>query len=93
MSKKALAVLSLGIAVVFLLSSAGCVSKKRLRTVEEQNAQQLAQANARIDELVQKNSALDQGLKLAQDKLAAARLWVEKQDTQRWLAGRKRTQG
>jgi chromosome segregation ATPase len=72
MSKKALAVLSLGIAVVFLLSSAGCVSKKRLRTVEEQNAQQLAQANARIDDLVQKNSALDQGLKLAQDKLAAA---------------------
>ncbi|HSA97429.1 MAG TPA: hypothetical protein VLJ16_15365 [Acidobacteriota bacterium] len=72
MSKKALAVLVLGIVAVFLMSSAGCVSKKRLRTVEEQNAQQLAQANSRIDELQKKGAALDQSLKDAQAALAGA---------------------
>jgi len=72
MSRKALAVLTLGIVAVFLLSSAGCVSKKRLRTVEEQNAQQLAQANGRIDELQKKSEALDQSLKDAQAALAGA---------------------
>jgi chromosome segregation ATPase len=72
MSKKTLAVLTLAVAVIFLMSSTGCVSKKRYKTLEQQNAQQLAQANARYDDLVQKNNALDQGLKLAQDKLAGA---------------------
>jgi peptidoglycan hydrolase CwlO-like protein len=72
MSKKTLTVLMLGLVAVFLLSSAGCVSKKRLRSVEEQNAQQLAQANARIDDLVQKNEALDKGLKDAQAALTGA---------------------
>jgi chromosome segregation ATPase len=72
MSKKTLTVLMLGLVAVFLLSSAGCVSKKRLRSVEEQNAQQLAQANARIDELAQKNDALDKSLKDAQTALTGA---------------------
>jgi peptidoglycan hydrolase CwlO-like protein len=72
MSKKTLTVLMLGLVAVFLLSSAGCVSKKRLRSVEEQNAQQLAQANARIDELAQKNDALDKSLKDAQAALTGA---------------------
>jgi septal ring factor EnvC (AmiA/AmiB activator) len=72
MSKKALVVLTLAVAVVFLMSSAGCVSKKRLRTVEEQNAQQLAQANGRINDLQQKSDALDKSLKDAQSALAGA---------------------
>jgi chromosome segregation ATPase len=72
MSKKTMAVLIFVVVAVFLLSSPGCVSKKRLRAVEQENAQQLAQANARIDDLVQKNNALDEGLKLNQEKLAAA---------------------
>lgn len=72
MSKKTLAVLSLAVAVVFLLSSAGCVSKKRLRAVEQESAQQLAQANARIDDLVQKGDALDKSLKDTQGELAGA---------------------
>jgi chromosome segregation ATPase len=72
MSKKTLAVLTLVVAVVFLMSSAGCVSKKRYRTLEQENAQQLAQANARIDELAQKNDALDKSLKDAQTALTGA---------------------
>jgi chromosome segregation ATPase len=72
MSKRALAVLTLVVAVVFLMSSTGCVSKKRFRTLEQENTQQLAQANARIDELVQKNEALTGSLTDAQSALAAA---------------------
>ncbi len=72
MSKKTLTVLMLGFVAVFLLSSAGCVSKKRYKTLEQENAQQLAQANARIDELAQKNDALDKSLKDAQTALAGA---------------------
>jgi len=72
MSKKTLTVLMLGLVAVFLLSSAGCVSKKRYRTLEQENAQQLSQANARIDELAQKNDALDKSLKDAQTALAGA---------------------
>ena len=72
MSKKTLTVLMLGLVAVFLLSSAGCVSKKRYKTLEQENAQQLAQANARIDELAQKNDALDKSLKDAQTALAGA---------------------
>jgi len=72
MSKKALAVLTLVVAAVFLMSSAGCVSKKRYKTLEEQNAQQLAQANTRIDDLAQKNGALDKSLSDARAALAGA---------------------
>jgi chromosome segregation ATPase len=72
MSKKTLAVLSLAIAVVFFMSSTACVSKKRLQRVEQENAQQLTQANARIDDLVQKNEGLDKGLKDTQSALAGA---------------------
>ncbi len=72
MSKKALAVLTLAVAAVFLLSSVACVSKKRLRAVEEQNAQQMAEANARIDDLAQKNDTLDKNLKDTQGALAGA---------------------
>lgn len=72
MFKKTLAILSLGIFAVLLLSSAGCVSKKRLQAVEEQNAQQMADANARIDELAQKNDALDKSLNETKDALAGA---------------------
>jgi chromosome segregation ATPase len=72
MSKKTLAVLSLAIAVVFLLSSTACVSKKRLERVEQENAQQMAQANARIDELTKKNETLDKGLTDTQSALAGA---------------------
>jgi chromosome segregation ATPase len=72
MSKKTLAVIAVGIAVVFLFASAGCVSKKRLRTVEQEHAEQMAQANARIDELVENKDGLDKELKLAQDSLAGA---------------------
>jgi peptidoglycan hydrolase CwlO-like protein len=72
MSKRALTVLTLAVVVVFLMSSAGCVSKKRYKTLEQQNATQLAQANARIDELAQKNDALDKSLKDAQAALAGA---------------------
>jgi chromosome segregation ATPase len=73
MSKKAFVVLTLGVTVVFLLSSAGCVSKKRLRTVEQQNAEQLAQANGRIGELQQANTALENNLKGTQTALDAAK--------------------
>jgi len=72
MSKKTLAVLSLAIAVVFLLSSTACVSKKRLERVEQENAQQMAQANARIDELTKKNETLDKGLADTQSALSGA---------------------
>lgn len=72
MSKKTLTVLTLAVAAVFLLSSVACVSKKRLRAVEEQNAQQMAEANARIDELAQKNDTLDKSLKDTQGALAGA---------------------
>lgn len=72
MSKKTLTVLMLGLVAVFLLSSAGCVSKKRYRTLEQENAQQLSQANARIDELAKKNDALDKSLKDAQTALSGA---------------------
>ncbi len=72
MSKKTLAVLSLAIIAVFLVSSTACVSKKRLQRVEQESAQQLAQANARIDELVQKSDALDKSLKDTQGALAGA---------------------
>lgn len=72
MSKRALVVLTLVVAVVFLLSSAGCVSKKRLRAVQEQDAQQLAQANGRIGELQQANTKLDNDIKGVQAALDAA---------------------
>ncbi len=72
MSKKTLAVLSLAIAVVFLLSSTACVSKKRLERVEQENAQQMAQANARIDDLTKKNETLDKGLADTQSALSGA---------------------
>jgi chromosome segregation ATPase len=72
MSKRTLAVLTLAVAAVFLLSSVACVSKKRLRAVEQENAQQMADANARIDELAQKNDALDKSLKETQGALAGA---------------------
>jgi chromosome segregation ATPase len=72
MAKKTFAVLFVAAVAVFLLTSAGCVSKKRLRTVEEQNAQQLAQANGRIDELQKKGDGLDKSLKDAQAALAGA---------------------
>lgn len=72
MSKRALVVLTLAVVVVFLMSSVGCVTKKRLRTVEQQDAQQLAQANGRINELQQKSDALDKSLKDAQAALAGA---------------------
>jgi chromosome segregation ATPase len=72
MSKRTLTVLTLAVVAVFLMSSFGCVSKKRYKTLEQQNAQQLAQANARIDELAQKNEALDKSLKDAQAALTGA---------------------
>jgi len=72
MFKKTLAVMSLALIVVFLTSSAGCVSKKRLRAVEEQNAQQMAEANARIDELAKQTETLDKSLKDTQGSLAGA---------------------
>lgn len=72
MSKKTLAVLTLAVAAIFLLSSVACVSKKHLRAVEEQNAQQMAEANARIDELAQKNDALDKSLNETKDALTGA---------------------
>ncbi len=72
MSKKTLAVLSLAIAVVFLLSSTACVSKKRLERVEQENAEQMAQANARIDDLTKKNETLDKGLADTQSALSGA---------------------
>lgn len=78
MSKKTLTVLMLGLVAVFLLSSAGCVSKKRYKTLEQQNAQQLAQANARIDDLVQKNDALDKSLKDSQAALTGAQAETKK---------------
>ncbi len=78
MSKRTLTVLMLGLAVVFLLSSSGCVSKKRYKTLEQQNAQQLAQANARIDDLVQKNDALDKSLKDSQAALTGAQAETKK---------------
>ena len=63
MSKKALAVLTLAVAAVFLLSSIGCVTKKRYRTLEQQDAQKLAQANTQINDLQQKSDMLDKSLK------------------------------
>ena len=72
MSKKTLAVLTLAVAVVFLLSSVGCVSKKRFRTLEQESAQKLGQADARIDDLTQKNEALNKDLTATQGTLAAA---------------------
>ena len=51
MSKRTVAVLTLAVAAVFLLSSVGCVSKKRYKMLEDQSAEQLSQANARIDDL------------------------------------------
>jgi chromosome segregation ATPase len=83
MSKRTLAVLTLAVVAVFLMSSFGCVSKKRYKTLEQQNAQQLAQANARIDDLAQKNEALDKSLKDAQAALAGA------QDETKKLAAEK----
>jgi chromosome segregation ATPase len=83
MSKRTLAVLTLAVVAVFLMSSFGCVSKKRYKTLEQQNAQQLAQANARIDDLAQKNEALDKSLKDAQAALAGA------QDENKKLAAEK----
>ena len=72
MSKRALAVLTLAVAVVFLVFSTGCVSKKRYKTLEEQNAQQLAQANGRIGELQQANTKLESDIKGVQAALDAA---------------------
>lgn len=72
MSKRTVAVLTLAVAVIFLLSSVGCVSKKRYKTLEDQSAEQLSQANARIDDLTQKNDALDKSLKDTQATLTGA---------------------
>jgi chromosome segregation ATPase len=72
MSKKTLAVIAVGIAVAFVFASAGCVSKKRLRTVEQEHAEQMAQANARIDELVEAKDTLDQDLTKTRANLAGA---------------------
>jgi chromosome segregation ATPase len=72
MSKRTLAVLSLGIFAVLLFSSAGCVSKKHLRAVEQENAQQLAQANERIGELEKGNDALNKDLAATKSSLEGA---------------------
>jgi chromosome segregation ATPase len=72
MSKRNIAVLTLAVAAVFLLSSVGCVSKKRYKALEDQSAQQLSQANARIDDLTQKSDALDKSLKDTQTALTGA---------------------
>jgi chromosome segregation ATPase len=72
MSKKTLAVLTLVVAVIFLMSSVGCVSKKRYKTLEQTSSQQLATANTRIDELSQKSEALDKSLNDVQAALAGA---------------------
>lgn len=72
MSKRILAALILCAAVVFLLTSTGCVTKKRYRTLEQQSAEQLAQANTKIGDLQQKSDALDKSLKDTQANLAAA---------------------
>ncbi len=72
MTKKTLAVLSLVVVAVFLVSSVGCVSKKRFRTLEQESSQQLAQANSRIDDLTQKNEGLNKNLTDTQGTLAAA---------------------
>jgi chromosome segregation ATPase len=72
MSKRTIAVLTLAVAVVFLLSSVGCVSKKRYKMLEDQSAEQLSQANARIDDLTQKSEALDRSLQNATTALAGA---------------------
>ena len=47
MSKRTLAILTLAAAVVFLLFSTGCVTKKRYRTLEQHSAEQIAQATPR----------------------------------------------
>jgi chromosome segregation ATPase len=73
MSKKTLVVLSLALTAVFLLSSTACVSKKRLRTVEQESAERLAEANARIDELSQRNGELDKSLADARGLLDKAK--------------------
>ncbi len=72
MSKRTLVVLVLAIVAVFLMSSTACVSKKRLRTVEQESAERLAEANARIDELSQRGDTLDKSLKETQGALAGA---------------------
>jgi chromosome segregation ATPase len=72
MSKRTLAALTLVVAAVFLMSSAGCVSKKRYKTLEDQSAQQLAEANTKISDLQQKSDALDKSLKDTQAALAGA---------------------
>jgi len=72
MSKRTVAVLTLAVAAVFLLSSVGCVSKKRYKMLEDQSAEQLSQANARIDDLTQKSEALDRSLQTATTALAGA---------------------
>ena len=72
MSKKTLAILTLAVAVVFLLGSTGCVTKKRYKTLEQTSAEQLAQANAKIADLQQKSDALDKSLRETQASLANA---------------------
>jgi len=71
-SKRTLAILTLVAAVVFLLITTGCVTKKRYKTLEQQSTEQLAQANAKINDLRQKGEALDKSLKDAQASLTAA---------------------
>ena len=73
MSKRTLVVLTLIVAAAFLLSSPGCVSKKRFRTLEQQSAQELSQANSRVGELQQANTKLESDLKGVQDTLDAAK--------------------
>jgi len=72
MSKRSLAVLTLVIVAVFMMSAAGCVSKKRYKTLEDQSAAQLAEANAKIADLQQKSDTLDKSLKDTQAALASA---------------------
>jgi chromosome segregation ATPase len=72
MSKRTLAVLTLAAAAVFLMSATGCVTMKRFHRQQQQDAQQLAEANAKIDDLQQKSEALDKSLKDTQASLVAA---------------------
>lgn len=72
MSKKVLVILVLAVTAVFLLSTFGCVTKKKYRTLEQQDAEKLAQANAQISDLQQKGEALDKALKETQANLANA---------------------
>jgi len=71
MSKKTLAVLAVGVAVIFLFASTGCTAKKHLRTIEEQKAQ-LDQANSQINELQKGNETLNKSLDDAKSALASA---------------------